>query len=220
MILVLVLVLLVGVCYIKYMGNKELIKNNCKTEVDKDNAKNARKVYSSTKTSKALLILSFVSLIIVFLLKFTDIDYIIRDFVSTELIERRSISYLAFLIPFYILVSRQIIIEVNLGDFLYKFFNVEEPQLEEGAIKSLLFKKSTAKEKATFEEMLKQKEAEMQSMPEILDPNPEAPKIITDEKKEEQKPVEKEEVATEQPLAREEEKKEEIELPEIKKENQ
>ena len=138
MILVIVLILLFGVCYIKYIGNKELIKNNCKTEIDKENAKNARKVYSSTKTTKALLILSFVSLVIVFLLKFTDIDYIIRDFISADLIEKRNISYLTFLIPFYILISRQIIIEVNLGDFLYKFFNVEEPQLEEGAIKSLL----------------------------------------------------------------------------------
>lgn len=217
MILVIVLILLFGVCYIKYIGNKELIKNNCKTEIDKENAKNARKVYSSTKTTKALLILSFVSLVIVFLLKFTDIDYIIRDFISADLIEKRNISYLTFLIPFYILISRQIIIEVNLGDFLYKFFNVEEPQLEEGAIKSLL-KKSTPKGKTSFEEMLKQKEEELQSIPEILDPNPEAPNIIKEDDKKTN--VKKdEEPIIEKPLERETEKENEIELPEMKKED-
>ncbi len=214
MVLILVLILLIGICYIKYVGNKDLIKNHCKTEEDKENAKNARKVYSSTKTTKALLIASGLSLIIVILLKFTNIDYTIRDFISSDLIEKRKFSYLYFLIPLYILVSRQIIIEVNIGDFLYKFFNVEEPQLPEGTFKSLLLKKGGSKEKASFEEMLKQKEMEMQAMPEILDPTlPEAPNIIRDEPTEEPKKEESTE-PKEEPLAREQEK---IELPETKK---
>lgn len=214
MVLILILILLIGICYIKYIGNKELIKNNCKTEEDQNNAKNARKVYSTTKTSYVILALSGLSLIIVLLLNFTNIDYAIRDFISTEIVEKREFSYYSYLIPIYILVCRQIIIEVNLGEFLYKFFNVEEPEMDNTFIKNILSKKNKSQEKLSFEEMLRQKEQEMQSMPEILDPEPEAPNIIKDEPKAKVKDVKEEINPEEKPLGREQET---LDLPEIKK---
>jgi len=214
MVLILILILLIGICYIKYIGNKELIKNNCKNEEDQNNAKNARKVYSSTKTSNVILILSGLSLIIVLLLNFTNIDYAIRDFLSTEFVEKREFSYYSYLIPIYILVCRQIVIEVNLGEFLYKFFNVEEPEMDNTIIKNILSKKNKSQEKLSFEEMLRQKEQEIQSMPEILDPEPEAPKIIKEEPKAEVKEVKEKINPEEKPLEREQEN---LDLPEIKK---
>ena len=66
--------------------------------------------------------------------------------------------------------------------------------------------------------MLKQKEEELQSIPEILDPNPEAPNIIKEDDKKTN--VKKdEEPIIEKPLERETEKENEIELPEMKKED-
>ena len=194
MILVLVLIVMGLVCYVKFTNNKELAKKNCKSETDKANVKNARKTYSRTITTKVLLILSLVSLIIVMLMNFTDIEFFLKDFISADIVEKgKTFSYYFYLIPLYILVSRQIIIEVNLGDFLYKFFNVEEPEPEGGMIKGLLYKKAGPKQKLSLQEYVESLEAE--------------------EKKEEQ-PVEIKEEIKEPP------KEElEIDLPDIKKED-
>ena len=176
MILTIVLLMLVGIAYLKYSGNNELAKKCCKTEQDKANVKNARKVYSSTKTTKALLILTFLAAIVVCLLVFTNADYFIRDFLSADFVNKKEYSYYLLLIPFYILVSRQIIIEVNLGDFLYKFFNEEEPVLEENLIKTLLYKKGTKNnpEERKVEEPAKEEQQE-ESKEEVVDLPKETP---------------------------------------------
>ena len=210
MILVIVLLLLVGVCYLKYTGNKELIKTNCKDDKDIANAKNARKVYSKTKTTLVLLIAAIALFIIVLLLNFTDIDYIIRDFISTDFVERNEFSFYYYLVPLYILVCRQIIIEVNIGDFLYKYFKVDEPEPKENIVKTVLTKKkNNKKETLTFEEKIKAKEEELAKINteqiDILEEEPakvNIPKVETN--------------PTEPPLAREQEK---LDLPEIKKED-
>ena len=88
MILVLVLIVMGLVCYVKFTNNKELAKKNCKSETDKANVKNARKTYSRTITTKVLLILSLVSLIIVMLMNFTDIEFFLKDFISADIVEK------------------------------------------------------------------------------------------------------------------------------------
>ncbi len=141
MVLIIVLVFMILVYLVKKSSNSELIKENCKTPNDKANVVNARKVYNNTTTSKVLLIASFVALIFAILLKFTSLEYAIRDYISSDIVEEKDFSYLIFVAPAYIFVSRLIINEVKLGDFLYKFFEVKEPELEENLIKTILFKK-------------------------------------------------------------------------------
>lgn len=173
MILVIVLIALVLVWYVKFTTNQELAKKNCKSETDKANVKNARKTYSRTKTTIVLLLLSIASLIVVLLMNFTNLEFILKDFISADFVEEgKTFSYYFYLIPLYILASRQIIIEVNLGDFLYKFFNVEEPEYEGGTLKSLLYKKSGNKnEKISLKEYVEQLELEENNKPEVKEDN-------------------------------------------------
>lgn len=143
MVLILILAFLILICVVKVLNNDDIAKQCIKTEKDKANIKNARKVYSTGKESLVFLITAIVSLIVIMLLNFTNIEYAIKDFISTEIISpEKHFSYYYYLIPIYILVCRQIMIEVKISEFIYKFFNVEEPELEENLVKTLLYKKT------------------------------------------------------------------------------
>ena len=242
MILTIVLVILVLIWYVKYSGNKELIKEHCKTPNDKANIINAKKVYKNDRTSMALLILSIVALVIVLLVKFTKIDFLIHDYISTDIVEEKDFGYIIFLIPCYIYVSRLIINEVRIGDFLYKFFQVKEPELEENLLKTILYKKAkpittetpenTTEQPATPPtEEKKEEQATTQPAEEKKEEQPVTQPV--EEKKEEQPPTsaveeKKEEVPNPPEEVKPEEKKEEpkttqvpeeLELPkEVKKE--
>ncbi len=147
MIIILILAFLILICVVKVLNNDDIAKQCCKNDQDLANIKNARKVYSTTKESLVLLIVAIVVLIVVLLLNFTNIEYLVKDYFSTEIFsEDDSIfSYYFYLIPIYILVARQIVIEVKISEFLYKFFNITEPELEENLVKSLLYKKAPVK---------------------------------------------------------------------------
>ena len=180
MVLVLVLLALCLVCYVKFTSNRELAKNNCKTDVDKANVKNARKTYSRTATTKVLLLLAALSLIVVLLMNFTNLEFILKDFISADFVEEgKTFSYYFYLIPLYILVSRQIIIEVNIGAFLYKFFNVEEPEYEGGALKNMLYKKAGPKKQVTLQEYVESLETE-EKKEEKIEETKEPPKVPED----------------------------------------
>lgn len=146
MVLILILIFLVLMLFAKISTNKDTVKQACKTEQDKANVKNARKVYSTAKEAYVLLAASIISLIAVILMRTTNIIYIVKDYVSADFVEKnQSISVYCYLIPIYILVCRQIVIEVKISEFLYKFFNVEEQVLEENPLKNLLYKKAPTK---------------------------------------------------------------------------
>jgi len=152
MILILILAFLCVIYYVKLTGNKDIAKQCCKTEQDKANVKNARKIYSTTKTSIGLIVIAVISLIVVLLLHFTNIGYVVKDFISADFVDEteKKFNLFSYLIPLYIIACRQIMIEVKVSEFLYKFFNVEEPQLEENplnSLKSLLYKKKPSDQK-------------------------------------------------------------------------
>jgi len=141
---VLIFVLLIIIFIVKRSGNKDIIDQKVKTDSDKANAKNAYKVYQNDTTEKILFYLTIISLIVIILCHFLNIDHYIRDYISADFIERRKVSefnLLYYLLPCYLFITRLIIIEVRVGDFLYKYFNVEEPELKENIIKTLLIKK-------------------------------------------------------------------------------
>jgi hypothetical protein len=218
MVLILVLVFMILVYLVKKSSNSEVIKENCKSPNDKANVINARKVYNNTITSKVLLIASFVVLVFVILLKFTPLEYVIRDYISSDIEEQKDFSYLIFLAPAYIFVSRLIINEVKLGDFLYKFFKVKEPELEENPLKMIVDKafrkpvkkdpENTESEEAIPEVKEEPKAEENKPVEEKKEepPKEELPKETTEEKPKEELPKE----------TTEEKPKEEIELPEKK----
>ncbi len=188
MVLILILAFLFVIYYVKLTGNKDIAKQCCKTEQDKANVKNARKIYSTTKTSIGLIVLAVVALIVVLLLHFTDISYVVKDFISTDFVDKteKKFNLFSYLIPLYIIACRQIMIEVKVSEFLYKFFNVEEPQLEENplnSLKSLLYKKKPAnnKNEPKQPEEIKQPEP-VKEEPKIEEPPKEEPKPeITEE---------------------------------------
>ena len=208
MVLILVLVFMILVYLVKKSSNSEVIRENCKTPNDKANVVNARKVYNNTNTSKVLLIASIAALIFVILLKFTSLEYVIRDYISSDFVEEKEFSYLIFVAPAYIFVSRLIINEVKLGDFLYKFFKVKEPELEENLIKTILFKKPAQKPSETT---VSNPETPPTPLEEVKKEETELPKKNPEETKEEPKPEVKEEEKKETP------NEESLELPEEKK---
>ena len=137
----LILVLFIIILIVKYLTNKETIYNNCQNENDLANIKYARKYYTKTRTSYVALIFSLVALIVLLLSQYTDIDKYIIDYFSTDFYQEKPLDTTLYYIPIYILVMRFIVIEVKVGDYLYKYFQVEEPHLEENPLKSILYKK-------------------------------------------------------------------------------
>lgn len=141
-ILYVVLILLILILIARILNNQDLIKDNSKDQLtDKANIKNARKYFANKKTFKGLLIVSIISLIIIIICDFTSIDAQLIDYFSYELYDETETNRLLYLFPIYIFIIRQIILEVKIGDFLFKYYKVDEPVLEENLLKILLYKK-------------------------------------------------------------------------------
>lgn len=141
-VLIIILIFLILLYIVRISNNKDIIKENSKDIItDKANIKNARKYYSKKKLFKFLLYISILIVIVILLCDFTDIEYQIIDFFSTDFSTEQDINKQLYLLPIYILVIRGIILEVKIGDFLFKYFKVEEPILEENPLKSILYKK-------------------------------------------------------------------------------
>lgn len=143
----LLLASLIIVELIKKSNNDDLIKENCKNQEQYENIINAQKVYHRTKLSKILIAITALILIIFILWDFTSIEVAIIEFISPEFYTETPFDRTLYFIPIYVLVAREIIIQVKIGEFLLKYFNVEEPVLEENIIKSILYKKKTPVEK-------------------------------------------------------------------------
>lgn len=143
---VIVLILLILVDSVKQSNNDDLIKENCKSQEQLANINNAKKVFRRTKTSFVLLMLSILSLIICILCDFTSIDAAVIDYLSTDFYKEQAFDRIFYFLPVYIFIAREILIQVKIGEFLLKFFNVEEPILEENLLKTLLYKKKPKEE--------------------------------------------------------------------------
>ncbi len=145
-ILTLILVLLCLLTYIRISNNEDLVVANAKDETDLANIKNAKKVYRKAKDVKILLYVALISIAILLICAFSDIDYYLIDYISLDLVNKDDVAFdfNYFFFPAYVLVIREILIQVKIGEFLLKFFKAEEPHLEESplvSLKSLLYKK-------------------------------------------------------------------------------
>lgn len=143
MLLIIILIMLFFLVYIRISNNNDLIYNNTKDETDIANINNAKKVFRKSKTANNLFLASLLLLIILMICNFTDIDYKIIDFVAIDFVDELEFDYYLYLIPIYILAIREVFIQVKIGEFLLKYFKVEEVEIKitEEVIKPLLYKK-------------------------------------------------------------------------------
>lgn len=148
--LIIILILLVLVYIVRISNNNDLIKNNVKTEKDKQLIKQEKKKQHFTKISIALTIISILSLICFLLADFTSIDYFIMDYFATDFITEQEFDRLLYFVPAYIMISNLIYTQVNIGDFILKHFKTKEEELEININKEkllgLLYKKKPVNE--------------------------------------------------------------------------
>lgn len=190
-----ILIFLILICLVKISNNQDIIKNHCKTRDDKANVKNAKKVFGHARYSIIMLIISIISVVIILICQFTTIDTVIINYFSVDIYEADFFNHNFYYVPVFLIICRQIIIEVKLSEFLHKFFNVVEEEISgKEVIKSYLYKKTPSKknpetEVETLEETLPNKQEETKPEETKKAETLEEPK--TEETLEEIKPEEK-----------------------------
>ncbi|MBE6146060.1 MAG: hypothetical protein E7171_05500 [Firmicutes bacterium] len=148
--LLLILILLVLIYIVRISNNNDIIKNNAKTVEQMQVINAEKKKQHFTKVSKALFAISAISLIAFLLMDLTSIDYFLLDYFSAEFVTEPEFDRLLYFIPVYCLICNLIYTQVNIGDFLLKFFKTQEEELEikinKEAIMGLLYKKKPTNE--------------------------------------------------------------------------
>ena len=148
--LLIIFILLVLIYIVRISNNNDIIKNNAKTVEQMQVIKTEKKKQHLTKVSKTLTLISIVLLIVFLLMDFTSIDYFILDYVSADFVTEPEFDRLLYFAPAFIMISNLIYTQVNIGDFLLKFFKTQEEELEiklnKEAIMGLLYKKKPTNE--------------------------------------------------------------------------
>jgi hypothetical protein len=76
---------------------------------------------------------------------FTSIDYFLADYFLADFVTEQEFDRLLYFVPCYTLISNLIYTQVNIGDFLLKFFKTQEEELDikinKEALMGLLYKK-------------------------------------------------------------------------------
>jgi Na+(H+)/acetate symporter ActP len=148
--LLLIFILLVLIYIVRISNNNDIIKNNAKTVEQMQIIKAEKKKQHLTKVSKALTAISIISLIVFILMDFTSIDYIVMDYFATDFVTEQEFDRLLYFIPAYVMITNLIYTQVNIGDFLLKFFKTQEEEMDikinKDAIMGLLYKKKPVTE--------------------------------------------------------------------------
>lgn len=148
-----ILIFLILICFVKISNNQEIIKNNCHTEEDKANVKNAKKVFGKARYSIIMLILSFILLIAIIICQFTKIDTMIINYFSADFYVDDFFNVNYYYIPAFLIVCRKIIVEVKISEFLHKYFKIVEEEISsKEVIHSILYKKKKVEVKEETKE--------------------------------------------------------------------
>ena len=170
--LFIILILLILVYAVRISNNNDIVKNNSKTEEDKDFVKKTKKEQHLTKISILLFISGIVLSIGLIVSDFTNIDYLIADYLATDFVEEKELNRLFYFIPAFIIVGNLIYIQVNIGDKLLDYFKTKEEEFEINIDKekllSLLYKKKPIKEE---QEDTQNKSTQPETTPEEKIPN-------------------------------------------------
>lgn len=140
----LLLGLIIFVFIIRKSNTDDLIKEANLTTVEQKKEFNENVLLiKSTKFSCILLTATLISIIAILLIRQTDIDlFFIKYFDNILVKEGLNLPITWYALPFFILVIRGIIVEVNIGDYIKKTYNLTEVEVDiKGEVKNLLVKK-------------------------------------------------------------------------------
>lgn len=172
----LLLGLIIFVFIIRKSNTEDLIKEaNITTEEQKNSFNENVLLIKSTKFSCTLLGLTFLSTLLILLIRQTDIDLFFIKYFDTVLAkEGLNVPITWYALPFFILIIRGIIVEVNIGDYIKKTYNLTEVEVDvKGEVKNLLVKKkpSTNNTPSQNPEQITQNSTEVQTeVPTTIDP--------------------------------------------------
>ncbi len=145
--LIIILILLVLVYFVRISNNNDLINNNAKTEEDMQAIKEGKRKQYKSKVFIILTIASILLLIAFILFDFTNIDYILMDYFSADFVTEQEFDKLFYFIPAFLLITNLIYTQVNIGDFILRYFKTKEEEMEikinKDTIMGLLYKKKT-----------------------------------------------------------------------------
>lgn len=199
-----ILIFLVLLCFVKISNNNDIIDAKCETVEDQANVKNAKKVFSRARYSIIMLIISIFFILLIIICQFTNLDTIVINYFSVDIYQADFFNANYYYIPIFLLISRQILLEVKLSEFLHKYFEVKEEEIStKEVIHNLLYKP---------------KEPDPNEMNKITPPKPE-PETKVEENKptEEVKPVEDNKPTEETETTTENKPTEETKTPEEQK---
>lgn len=140
----LLLGLIIFIFIIRKSNTDDLIKEaNLTTAEQKKEFNENVLLIKSTKFSCILLGATLISIIAILLIRQTNIDlFFIKYFDNVLAKKGLELPITWYALPFFILVIRGIIVEVNIGDYIKKTYNLIEVEVDvKGEVKNLLVKK-------------------------------------------------------------------------------
>ena len=149
-----VIYLLIGFVFLIYLVRKsntdDLIKQaNITTEQQKKELEEKTIKYKTTKFSCLLFATALISLVAIGAIRLTSIEVAFLDYFGTGINHKEIIIPLIWYItPFFILTIRGILIEVYVGDYVLKKYDLKEEEIDTkealNAVKGLFYKKAPA----------------------------------------------------------------------------
>lgn len=133
---------IVFIYFIRKSNTNDLIKQANLNDEQEDIFEDAVAEIKSTKLSCAFLAISLISTIVIVLIRFTTIELFFMNYFGDGWFrEDITISLAYYGIPFFALIIRGIIIQVNIGDYIKKHYNLHEEEVDlKKEAKKLLFK--------------------------------------------------------------------------------
>ena len=134
---------IVFIYIIRKSNTADLIKQaNIETDEQEDAFDDAVEEIKSTKLTCIFLAISLISIIVIVLIRYTTIELFFMNYFGSEWFrEDITISMAYYGVPFFALIIRGIIIQVNIGDYVKKNFNLHEEEVNiKDEAKKLLFK--------------------------------------------------------------------------------
>lgn len=147
-----ILIFVLLICVVKIVSNNDMIKEHSKTPEDKANVKNAKRVFSNAIYANILIIAAAIITLLIVLCQFTTLDTILINYFSTDFYKDDFYNVNFYYIPAFIILTRKIIIEVKISEFLHKYFNVIEEEVNtKELIQNVLYKKKAPEENQTVD---------------------------------------------------------------------
>lgn len=151
MIIYLLLGFIVFIYFIRKSNTSDLIKQiDFKTEEQEDEFEEAVITIKSTQLSCIFLAISLISLITIALIRFTSIELFFMNYFGSGIFRDQVEVPLAWYgLPFFALIIRGILVQVNIGDYVKKHYDLHEVEISiREETKKILF----SKKKKTVEE--------------------------------------------------------------------